>query len=61
MDSDLFSHIVKGDDGGDGDVKGVFFDWSAQKNVKKCQITCKSLQKSSKYQNLLRVWHFSHF
>ena len=23
----------------------------------KCQITCKSLQKSSKCQNLLRVWH----
>ena len=23
----------------------------------KCQITCKSLQKSSKCQNFLRVWH----
>ena len=23
----------------------------------KCQITCKSLQKSSKYQNFLRAWH----
>ena len=27
----------------------------------KCQITCKSLQKSSKFQNFLRVLHLSHF
>ena len=33
----------------------VFFNWSAQK-MTKCQITCKSLQKSSKCQNFLRVW-----
>ena len=35
---------------------GWFFNWSALK-MTKCQITCKSLQKSSKCQNFLRVWH----
>ena len=34
----------------------VFFNWSALK-MTKCQITCKSLQKSSKCQNFQRVWH----
>ena len=38
-------------------IQGGFFNWSAQK-MTKCQITCKSLQKSSKCQNFLRVWHF---
>ena len=37
-------------------IQGVFFNWSALK-MTKCQITCKSLQKSSKCQNFLRVWH----
>ena len=37
-------------------VQGGFFNWSALK-MTKCQITCKSLQKSSKCQNFLRVWH----
>ena len=37
-------------------IQGVFFDWSAPK-MTKCQITCKSLQKSSKCQNFLRVCH----
>ena len=37
-------------------VQGGFFNWSAQK-MTKCQITCKSLQKSSKCQNFQRVWH----
>ena len=37
-------------------LQGVFFNWSALK-MTKCQITCKSLQKSSKCQNFLRVWH----
>ena len=37
-------------------IQGGFFNWSAQK-MTKCQITCKSLQKSSKCQNFLRVWH----
>ena len=36
-------------------LQGGFFNWSAQK-MTKCQITCKSLQKSSKCQNFLRVW-----
>ena len=36
-------------------IQGGFFNWSAQK-MTKCQITCKSLQKSSKCQNFLRVW-----
>ena len=35
-------------------LQGGFFNWSAQK-MTKCQITCKSLQKSSKCQNFLRV------
>ena len=35
-------------------IQGGFFNWSA---LKMCQITCKSLQKSSKSQNFLRVWH----
>ena len=34
-------------------VQGVFFYWS----VDWCGITCKCLQKSSKCQNFLRVWH----
>ena len=37
-------------------IQGGFFNWSALK-MTKCQITCKSLQKSSKCQNFLRVWH----
>ena len=37
-------------------LQGGFFNWSALK-MTKCQITCKSLQKSSKCQNFLRVWH----
>ena len=37
-------------------IQGGFFNWSAQK-MTKCQITCKSLQKSSKCQNFQRVWH----
>ena len=37
-------------------IKGGFFNWSALK-MTKCQITCKSLQKSSKCQNFLRVWN----
>ena len=37
-------------------IQGGFFNWSALKMIK-CQITCKSLQKSSKCQNFLRVWH----
>ena len=37
-------------------VQGGFFNWSALK-MTKCQITCKFLQKSSKCQNFLRVWH----
>ena len=37
-------------------LQGVFFNWSALK-MTKCQITCKSLQKSSKCQNFLRVWY----
>ena len=36
-------------------IQGGFFNWSALK-MTKCQITCKSLQKSSKCQNFLRVW-----
>ena len=35
----------------------VFFTGPAKK-MAKCQITCKCLQKSSKCQNFLRVWHF---
>ena len=38
----------------------VFFYCSAQK-MTKCQITCKSLQKSSKCQNFRRVWHLVFF
>ena len=34
----------------------VFFNWSALK-MTKCQITCKSLQKSSKCQIFQWVWH----
>ena len=30
------------------------FYWSA---LKKCHTTCKSLKKSSKCQNFLRIWH----
>ena len=37
------------------EIQGGFFDWSALK-MTKCQIPCKSLQKSSKCQNFLRVW-----
>ena len=37
-------------------IQGGFFNWSALK-MTKCQFTCKSLQKSSKCQNFLRVWH----
>ena len=37
-------------------LQGGFFNWSALK-MTKCQITCKSLPKSSKCQNFLRVWH----
>ena len=37
-------------------LQGGFFNWSALK-MTKCQITCKSLQKSSKCQIFLRVWH----
>ena len=37
-------------------IQGGFFNWSALK-MTKCQITFKSLQKSSKCQNFLRVWH----
>ena len=37
-------------------IQGGFFNWSALK-MTKCQITCKSLQKSSKCQSFLRVWH----
>ena len=37
-------------------IQGGFFDCSAQK-LTKCQITCKFLEKSSKYQNFQRVWH----
>ena len=37
-------------------IQGGFFNWSALK-MTKCQITCKSLQKSSKCQNFQRVWH----
>ena len=40
----------------DVNIQGGFFNWSAQK-MTKCQITCKSLQKSSKCQNFQRVWH----
>ena len=29
--------------------------------IYKCQITCESLQKSSKCQNFLRVWHLDIF
>ena len=36
---------------------GCFFYWSALKNAK-CQITCKSLQKSSKCQKGLALSHF---
>ena len=41
-------------------VQGGFFNWSALK-MTKCQITCKSLPKSSKCQNFLRVWHLVNF
>ena len=37
-------------------IQGGFFNWSTLK-MTKCQITCKSLQKSSKCQKFLRVWH----
>ena len=37
-------------------IQGGFFNWSALK-MTKCQITCKSLKKSFKCQNFLRVWH----
>ena len=43
-------------DSGFGLLQGGFFNWSALK-MTKCQITCKSLQKSSKCQNFQRVWH----
>ena len=39
-----------------GQIQGGFFNWSALK-MTKCQITCKSLQKSSKCQIFQRVWH----
>ena len=39
------------------DLQGVFFDWSTLK-MTKCQITCKSLQKSSKCQRGLALSHF---
>ena len=35
----------------------VVFLTGPPKKMTKCQITCKSLQKSSKCQNFLRVWH----
>ena len=36
---------------------GCFFLLVHPKKLTKCQITCKSLQKSYKCQNFLRVWH----
>ena len=38
-------------------LQDVFFGLVSPKKCQ-CQITCKSLQKSSKCQNFLRVWHF---